>query len=69
MEQLELIKILMKNTNINFLLGAGTSYNPVVGKVNYPLMWDLLDYIKSNTNVIDFYSGIKKDSIIPVGMG
>lgn len=69
MEQIELIKILMKNTNINFLLGAGTSYNPVAGKVNFPLMWDLLDYIKSNTNVLDFYNKIKKDPNVPVGMG
>ena len=29
MEQIELVKVLLKNTNINFLLGAGTSYNKV----------------------------------------
>lgn len=46
MEQIELVKTLLKNTNINFLLGAGTSYNIVDEKVNFPLMQDLLEYIK-----------------------
>ena len=43
MEQIELVMILLKNTYINFLLGAGTSYNKVDGKMHFPLMWDLLN--------------------------
>lgn len=42
MEQSNLIKVLLKNTNINFLLGAGTSFRPVEGKEHFPLMSDLL---------------------------
>lgn len=67
-EQIELIKILMKNTNINFLLGAGTSYNEVEGKKHFPLMSDLLLYIKSNQQVLDFYDGLTKDTSLPSGM-
>lgn len=46
MEQIELVKILLKNTYINFLLGAGTSYNEVDGKMHFPLMRDLLNFKK-----------------------
>ncbi len=69
MEQIELIKILMKNTNINFLLGAGTSYNPISGKVNFPLMKDLLEYIKANADVMGFYNRLSIDASVPEGMG
>lgn len=69
MEQLEVIKVLMKNSNINFLLGAGTSYNPVCGKINFPLMWDLLEYIRKNKYVLDFYNAFEKDTSIPEGLG
>ena len=55
MEQIELVKILLKNTYINFLLGAGTSYNKVDGKMHFPLMWDLLNFIKGDTKVLGFY--------------
>ena len=68
MEQIELIKILMKNTYINFLLGAGTSYNVVEGKKHFPLMSDLLLYIRTNQQVLDFYDGLIKDTSLPSGM-
>lgn len=61
MEQIELVKVLLKNTNINFLLGAGTSYNKVETKLNFPLMWDLLSFIRDDKNVLEFYEGLKKD--------
>lgn len=69
MEQKELIKILMKNTNINFLLGAGTSFNEVDGKTSFPLMGHLLSYIKSNKGVLEFYDNLEKDTTIPAGIG
>lgn len=69
MEQIELLKILLKNTNINFLLGAGTSYNKVEGKLNFPLMWDLLNFIRKDKNVLEFYNGLKKNTAIPAGVG
>ncbi len=69
MEQIELVKILMKNTNISFLLGAGTSYNKVEGKFNFPLMGDLLSYIKENENVLKFYKNLMEDTTIPKGLG
>ena len=59
-EQIELVKILLKNTYINFLLGAGTSYNKVDGKMHFPLMWDLLNFIKGDTKVLGFYNSLKK---------
>lgn len=61
MEQIEVIKILLKNTYINFLLGAGTSYNPVSGKNHFPLMTDLLMYIKDNKKIQDFYRNLTKE--------
>lgn len=67
MEQLELIKTLMKNTNINFLLGAGASYNPVPKKTHFPLMADLLKYIQEDNNVHNFYSNLTKDISTAVG--
>lgn len=69
MEQTELIKILLKNTNVNFLLGAGTSYNKVEGKINFPLMADLLLYVKSNKQVLEFYDSLTKDTSLPSGIG
>lgn len=69
MEQIDLIKVLMKNTNINFLLGAGTSFNPVQGKVNFPLMCNLLEYINSNPDVNAFYKRLKEEVTVPAGMG
>lgn len=67
MEQIEIIKTLMKNTYINFLLGAGTSYNPVPKKTHFPLMKDLLEHVQSNNNVRDFYNNLSKDTSITVG--
>ena len=69
MEQIELIKILMKNTNINFLLGAGTSYNEVTGKKSFPLMGHLLAYIQADKDVLEFYDNLKNDTTIPEGIG
>lgn len=69
MEQIELVKILLKNTYINFLLGAGTSYNKVDGKLHFPLMWDLLNFIKEDAKVLGFYNSLRKDTAIPVGVG
>ncbi|MCM1498753.1 MAG: SIR2 family protein [Clostridium sp.] len=68
MEQIELVKILMKNTNINFLLGAGTSYNIVEGKINFPLMGDLLKCIRTDSNVLDFYNYLTVDKTISTEM-
>lgn len=69
MEQIELVKILLKNSYINFLLGAGTSYNKVDGKMNFPLMGDLLNFVKKDVKVLEFYNNLKKDTNIPVGLG
>lgn len=69
MEQMDLIKVLLKNTNINFLLGAGTSYNRVDGKINFPLMGDLLKYIRDNEDVKSFYEKLKAETAVPAGMG
>lgn len=69
MEQIELVKILLKNSYINFLLGAGTSYNKVEGKMNFPLMGDLLNFIKEDVKVLEFYNSLRKDTTIPVGLG
>lgn len=69
MEQIELVKILLKNTYINFLLGAGTSYNKVDGRMHFPLMWDLLNFIKEDAKVLEFYNSLRKDTTIPVGVG
>ena len=41
MKQKEIVEMLLKNTYINFLLGAGTSYNQIEGKIHFPLMGDL----------------------------
>lgn len=68
-EQIELVKILMKNTNISFLLGAGTSYNRVDGKLNFPLMRDLLEYIRADSNVLDFYYNLTQDKTISAETG
>lgn len=67
MEQIDLVKVLLKNTYINFLLGAGTSYNNVDGKANFPLMRDLLNYIKENKKVIEFYNSLRKATNVPLG--
>ena len=40
--------IIIAITYINFLLGAGTSYNEIEGKIHFPLMGDLLKYIKED---------------------
>lgn len=69
MEQIELVKILLKNTNINFLLGAGTSFNKVDKKIHFPLMWDLLEHIRNDKNILDFYESLKTDVSIPKGIG
>ncbi|MCC8027155.1 MAG: SIR2 family protein [Clostridium sp.] len=69
MEQSNLIKVLLKNTNINFLLGAGTSFRPVEGKEHFPLMSDLLKYIKSTSDVLGFYNKLREEISIPPGMG
>lgn len=69
MEQVEIIKVLMKNTYVNFLLGAGTSYNPTQGKTHYPLMKDLLEFIKSDIDVKAFYDLLVIDSKSSEGMG
>lgn len=68
MEQIELVKILLKNTNINFLLGAGTSYNKVDGKLNFPLMCDLLNIVRADKNVLEFCNSLKNGTNIPEGM-
>lgn len=60
MEQIELVKTLLKNSYINFLLGAGTSYNKVDGKMNFPLMGDLLNFVKKDVKVLEFYNNLKK---------
>lgn len=69
MEQNKIIEYLMKNTYINFMMGAGTSYNKVDGKNSFPLMKDLLDYIKNNYKVKEFYDSLLVDEYIPDGIG
>lgn len=69
MEQIDLIKILLKNTNINFLLGAGTSFMLAKGKMHFPLMSDLLKYISSSSEILAFYKKLKEDNSVPAGMG
>lgn len=69
MEQIELIKVLLKNTNINFLLGAGTSYNHIEGKLHFPLMSDLLKYVKESDDVKSFYDKLEEDTSFPTSMG
>lgn len=59
MKQIDKIKILLKNTNVNFLFGAGTSYSETNDATNFPLMKDLLKYIKENSKVKSFYNQLK----------
>jgi hypothetical protein len=65
MEQKELVENLLKNTRVNFLLGAGTSYKQEPGKINFPLMGDLREEVAGNTNVINFYNALSTDATIP----
>lgn len=69
MEQIELIRVLLKNTNVNFLLGAGASYNRREDKKHFPLMCDLLKCVKENADVNNFYEKLNKETSIPAGMG
>ena len=69
MEQIELVKILLKNSYISFLLGAGTSYNKVDGKMNFPLMGDLLNFVKKDVKVLEFYNNLKKDEASSTSVG
>ena len=69
MNQIELVKILLKNSYINFLLGAGTSYNKVDGKMHFPLMSDLLSFVKKDVKVLEFYNSLRIDTRIPIGLG
>lgn len=68
MDKIQNVKILLKNTHINFLLGAGTSYNKVDDSVSFPLMSDLLDYIRADIDVKHFYNDIKKEPICENGL-
>lgn len=69
MEQEKLIKILMKNTYVNFLLGAGASFKEVVGKTHFPLMKDLLEYVKAAKEVKEFYYTLDDYEVTPTNIG
>lgn len=49
----ELIKQIIKNTNVNFLLGAGCSYRvkKEEGKLNFPIMSDLRTFITGDDKI------------------
>jgi len=47
------------------LLGAGTSYNKVDGKRHYPLMWDLLEYVRNHSDVKSIYEEMKSSALYP----
>lgn len=59
MKQKEIVEMLLKNTYINFLLGAGTSYNQIEGKIHFPLMGDLLKYIREDQGVLNFCNSLR----------
>lgn len=55
-----LLKRLLENTNVNFLLGAGASKVKVEGTDKpFPLMVDLLQEVRNNTEITDYYSELK----------
>ena len=58
--QLKKIKKIVTNTNLNFLIGAGCSFNKVENKISYPLMNDLLNYVKEDEDVKEIYDSLKK---------
>ena len=62
MENLEQIKknvdTILAHTNVCFLFGAGTSVIKETGKISLPLMSDLLNSIRNDEHVKDFYSRI-----------
>lgn len=63
--QYDNIKKIIKTTYVNFLLGAGTSYNKIEGTVNYPLMADLYSYVCNNNTIkahIDFFNSDNKEN-------
>ena len=69
MEQEKLIKTLMKNTYVNFLLGAGASFKEVAGKKHFPLMKDLLEYVRQAKEVKKFYRTLDDYEVTPMNMG
>lgn len=60
--KVQIVKTILKNSHINFLLGAGTSYNKMDGKCNFPLMCDLLEYVRNDTDIKTFYEDTKRNS-------
>lgn len=62
MDKNEIINYLLLNTNVNFLLGAGTSVNKVEEKTSYPLMSDLLECVRTDKEVTTFCLKNKEDS-------
>lgn len=65
-EEKELIQKLLENTSVNFLLGAGASFFYEKNKLNFPLMADLLNTVKSDNNIIDFISRMKEAKDNPI---
>lgn len=65
MDQITLIKTIFKNSHVNFLIGAGASHNLIKGKCHYPLMYDLLKYVRDHTDVKEFCEEIKSTSLYP----
>ena len=57
-KQLEIVKTILQNSNVNFLLGAGASYVSLDNQSSswsYPLMNDLLEYVRNQNYIHDFY--------------
>ena len=61
-----IVKDLLLNTNVNFLFGAGTSFNKLEGKVHFPLMWDLTLFLKAEPSVKEFYNKLNGNALLTV---
>ena len=62
MEQKERINLILLHSNVCFLLGAGSSVNKINGKVAFPLMSDLLEAVKSDSGITDFYQYLSAET-------
>ena len=56
LNQKDRIELILLHSNVSFLLGAGASVNNVEGKLSFPLMRDLLETVKSDKYITDFYA-------------
>lgn len=58
----ENICTILKNSHVNFLIGAGASVNLVTNLQSYPLMSVLLETVKTDPDILKFYSKLQKHS-------